>query len=113
MNNDDDPKDSVDPFSAHNKNSHGSLSVSLFLGGGIDGCDKDSKALSYSGPKDMSLEEPESQSDAEKLTAPNTTANTTETKSIKLVNSSPILTIWSYYQITVRYTSAVSVSEFS
>ena len=57
----------------------------------------------------MSLEEPEPQSDAEKLAASNAAANTTKTQNVKLLNSSPILTIWSYHQCTVWYTSTAKV----
>ena len=60
----------------------------------------------------MLLEFPEfSMSKTEKLAASNAAANTTKTKSVKLLNSSPILTIWSYHQPTVCSTSAANVSD--
>ena len=48
-------------------------------------------------------------STAEKLAASNAAANTTKTKSFKILNSSLMPTIWSQHQRTVRSTSAASV----
>ena len=53
---------------------------------------------------------PDIMSEAEKLVASNVAANTTEIKAVKLLDVSPILTIWSYHQRKVCSTSTTNVA---
>ena len=59
----------------------------------------------------MNLESPKSQTDAEGLVVSNAAANTTHTKYVQLLNSSPTPTIWSHHQHKVPSISVASVRD--